>query len=99
ADRLAHLVERRELLRRGADTLAQLLLVVAEDVVLAPQLLDQMPVAEREAAVRDAALHDLRERLEIERFRDVLVRALAQRVDRARRRGVAGHDDDARVRI
>jgi hypothetical protein len=92
-DLLADLEQPRHLVGRDTHALAQHLLVPLEHLVLLVQLLDELAVDRLEPAVGDAAFDDLVDLVEIERFRDVVVRALAQRVDRGRGRGVARDDD------
>ena len=63
------------------------------------ELRDQAPVLLREQPALQPALDRLGGFPEIERLRDVVVGALAERVDRGRRRSVAGDENDARILV
>ena len=99
ADLLAHLVEGPHLVGGQADLLAQLLLMMTQDLILLAQFLDQLAVDGAQAAVGqrplDAALHVV----QLEWLDDVVVGPLADRVDGHRGRGLARDEDDHRLLV
>jgi hypothetical protein len=96
-DLLRELEQRAHAPGRDVDALPELGLVAAQDLVGDRELLHQVPVGLGEAARGERAAEQLAELLEVAGLGDVVVGALAQGVDRALDRDLAGDQDDRQL--